>query len=94
MQPVGGMPGAAGAMNQLMRAGQPSHLGMSPPKLRECEIHAQSASSKNFCQRWLSSFPTRSKRIDVISRIFFPLMFGMFNVVYWFTYSFRDELDE
>lgn len=61
-------------------------------KLRDCEIHATSASNKNWCQRWLKSFPTRSKRIDVISRIFFPMMFGLFNIVYWTTYTFREDL--
>ncbi|OTF75484.1 hypothetical protein BLA29_013207 [Euroglyphus maynei] len=47
---------------------------------------------KNWCKRWLSKFPTRSKRIDVVSRIFFPFMFGLFNCVYWITYMFRDDL--
>lgn len=60
-------------------------------KMRSCEIHA-THSNKNICQKWLSSFPTRSKRIDVVSRIFFPLMFGMFNIVYWTTYTLRDDL--
>ncbi|KAI1289887.1 Glutamate-gated chloride channel [Halotydeus destructor] len=67
--------------------------GLPTPAIRDCEIYATTP-TKNFCQKWLSSFPTRSKRIDVISRIFFPLMFGMFNVVYWFTYSFRDDLND
>lgn len=48
----------------------------------------------NIWTRWLSRFPNRSKRIDVISRIFFPLMFAFFNVVYWVTYLWRDDLME
>ena len=60
-------------------------------KMKSCEVHASHA-NQNFCQKWLSSFPTRSKRIDVVSRIFFPLMFGMFNIVYWTTYTLRDDL--
>lgn len=52
------------------------------------------ARKKNFWSRWLNKFPNRSKRIDVISRIFFPLMFGMFNVVYWVTYLWRDDLTD
>ena len=49
----------------------------------------------NFCRAWLNKFPSRSKRIDVISRIFFPLMFALFNLVYWTTYLFReDEISE
>lgn len=34
---------------------------------------------------------SRSKRIDVISRITFPLVFALFNLVYWSTYLFREE---
>ncbi|XKL59265.1 hypothetical protein PGB90_000281 [Kerria lacca] len=36
-------------------------------------------------------FPTRSKRIDVVSRIIFPLVFALFNISYWSTYLFKDE---
>lgn len=50
-----------------------------------------STSSSNLCGSWLSRFPTRSKRIDVISRIFFPLVFALFNLVYWTTYLFRED---
>lgn len=45
----------------------------------------------NFVMNWLRKFPSRSKRIDVISRIFFPLMFALFNLVYWTTYLFRED---
>lgn len=82
--------------NQLPPTLGPPGLGPTggglTQKLRDCEIHATPASNKNWCQRWLKSFPTRSKRIDVISRIFFPLMFGLFNIVYWTTYTFREDL--
>ncbi|KAH7643267.1 glycine receptor subunit alpha-2-like protein [Dermatophagoides farinae] len=57
-----------------------------------CEIHMAPPRRKNWCKRWLSKFPTRSKRIDVVSRIFFPFMFALFNCVYWITYMFRDDL--
>ena len=36
-------------------------------------------------KRLLFKFPARSKRIDVISRILFPSMFVLFNLVYWIT---------
>ncbi|GLV43075.1 GluClalpha [Carabus blaptoides fortunei] len=60
---------------------------------RQCEIHLQ-MSQENCCRTWLSKFPTRSKRIDVISRITFPLVFAMFNLAYWSAYLFREEEDE
>lgn len=71
---------------------------------KQCEIHhsvlhrrsgtASSGGRKknvNFCRAWLNKFPSRSKRIDVISRIFFPKMFALFNLVYWTTYLFRED---
>lgn len=59
--------------------------------LRSCEVRI-SPTSGNFIKRWLASFPNRSKRIDVVSRICFPTMFGMFNVVYWTVYLLREDL--
>ncbi|XP_076062287.1 glutamate-gated chloride channel-like isoform X2 [Oratosquilla oratoria] len=59
-------------------------------KGRPCEIHLQ-PKRKNCCRTWLSKFPTRSKRIDVISRITFPLVFAFFNLAYWSTYLFTEE---
>ncbi|XP_061379708.1 glutamate-gated chloride channel isoform X6 [Danaus plexippus] len=61
--------------------------------MRQCEIHIKSK-PKNCCRLWMSKFPTRSKRIDVISRITFPLVFALFNLAYWSTYLFRDEDEE
>ncbi|KDR19247.1 hypothetical protein L798_06303, partial [Zootermopsis nevadensis] len=62
-------------------------------KVRQCEIHMQ-PQRDNCCRTWLAKFPTRSKRIDVISRITFPLVFALFNLVYWSTYLFREEAEE
>jgi len=68
---------------------------MALEKLRQCEVHMQAPKRPNCCKSWLSKFPTRkcsrSKRIDVISRITFPLVFALFNLVYWSTYLFREE---
>ncbi|XP_014484552.1 PREDICTED: glutamate-gated chloride channel isoform X8 [Dinoponera quadriceps] len=75
------------AMKPLVRHPEDS---MSMDKLRQCEIHMQPR-KKNCCRSWLSKFPTRSKRIDVISRIFFPIVFAFFNLTYWSTYLFREE---
>ncbi|CAF4881049.1 glutamate-gated chloride channel isoform X3 [Pieris napi] len=62
-------------------------------KMRQCEIH-MTPPKKNCCRIWMSKFPTRSKRIDVISRITFPLVFALFNLAYWSTYLFRDEEEQ
>ncbi|KAH9506714.1 glutamate-gated chloride channel isoform X1 [Dermatophagoides farinae] len=79
---------AAFAMRPLVR----QHGDYAGEKLRACEIHVMP--KRNWCKRWLSKFPTRSKRIDVISRIFFPLMFALFNLVYWTTYLFREDMQD
>lgn len=67
--------------------------GLSLDKARQCEIHMQPPPPRRCCGSWLSKFPSRSKRIDVISRITFPLVFALFNVVYWSTYLFREDED-
>lgn len=48
----------------------------------------------NFIQRWLNRFPTRCKRVDVISRIGFPILFAIFNFAYWVNYLWRDDLKD
>ncbi|XP_042209304.1 glutamate-gated chloride channel-like [Homarus americanus] len=55
-----------------------------------CEVHLQGPHT-NCCRSWLSKFPTRSKRIDVVARITFPLVFALFNVAYWSAYLIREE---
>uniref|UniRef100_A0A1B6DYL5 Glutamate-gated chloride channel n=1 Tax=Clastoptera arizonana TaxID=38151 RepID=A0A1B6DYL5_9HEMI len=74
------------AMKPLVR--QPGDLTLE--KI-QCQIHMQPPQRPNCCRTWLSKFPTRSKRIDVISRITFPLVFALFNITYWSTYLFREE---
>lgn len=83
------------AMKPLVRhPGDPLAL----EKLRQCEVHMQAPKRPNCCRSWLAKFPTRkcsrSKRIDVISRITFPLVFALFNLVYWSTSLFREEEEE
>jgi len=77
------------AMPLVRHPGDP----LSMEKVRQCEIHMAPA-RPNCCRSWLSKFPTRSKRIDVISRITFPLVFALFNVIYWSTYLFREDGEE
>ncbi|XP_071044107.1 glutamate-gated chloride channel-like isoform X2 [Parasteatoda tepidariorum] len=69
------------------------HGDLHAEKMRQCEVHMKSP-KVNLCRRWMNRFPSRSKRIDVISRIFFPLMFALFNLVYWTTYLFREDKEE
>ncbi|XP_076679968.1 glycine receptor alpha 1 isoform X6 [Andrena cerasifolii] len=78
------------AMRPLVR--QPEDT-MSVDRMQHCELHMQPR-KKNCCRSWLSKFPTRSKRIDVISRIFFPIVFAVFNLAYWSTYLFREEEED
>ncbi|XP_076182504.1 glycine receptor alpha 1 isoform X1 [Ptiloglossa arizonensis] len=66
---------------------------MSMDRSGRCKLHTQPR-KKNCCRSWLSKFPTRSKRIDVISRIFFPIVFAFFNLAYWSTYLFREEEED
>ncbi|XP_066905095.1 glutamate-gated chloride channel isoform X7 [Halyomorpha halys] len=73
----------------VRRPGEP----LARDKIRQCEIHMQQPQRPNCCKTWLSKFPTRSKRIDVISRITFPLVFALFNLTYWSTYLFREDSD-
>ncbi len=52
----------------------------------------------DFCQCWrgmstwlAKKFPSRSKRIDVVARILFPLVFAIFNLSYWTFYLLQHE---
>ncbi|XP_035230153.1 glutamate-gated chloride channel-like [Stegodyphus dumicola] len=78
---------------------QPGDLNSMTTKFRDCEVHMPDNGGKRhglfLCGTWwFQRFPTRSKRIDVISRIFFPLAFALFNLVYWTTYLLREDKDE
>ncbi|ROT62534.1 hypothetical protein C7M84_019621 [Penaeus vannamei] len=73
-----------------MRPLVPPFRDGGPAHLRSCEVHLQGAPTNCF-QTWLAKFSTRSKRIDVIARITFPLVFALFNVAYWSAYLFRDD---
>ncbi|XP_073998260.1 glycine receptor alpha 1 isoform X2 [Rhodnius prolixus] len=84
--------GATFAMFQKPLVRRPGET-LTLDKIRQCEVHMQQAQRPNCCRSWLSKFPTRSKRIDVISRITFPLVFALFNLTYWSTYLFREDSD-
>lgn len=61
------------------------------PKPRKIPV---TDSNPNFIRKYLNRFPTRSKRIDIIARICFPLLFALFNLLYWVNYLWRDDLKD
>ncbi|XP_053209129.1 glutamate-gated chloride channel-like [Panonychus citri] len=77
---------ASYVMKPVLRGPAPSpNPPVSSNKFRQVEVRT-APYNQNFLSRWFSAFQTRSKRIDVLARILFPLMFSLFNVVYWITY--------
>ena len=81
-------PGAGGGPNM----GGPPNSMMS--KLHHCEIHMKPKKHYNFLQIWLNKFPSRAKKIDVISRVTFPAIFAMFNLSYWCYYLLQEAQSE
>ena len=55
------------------------HQNGDKEKLKENHL---SIRKKNWCKIWLSKYSTILK-IDVISRMLFPFMFAVFNLIYW-----------
>ena len=41
---------------------------------------------QNYSESQIQTLKLRSKRIDVLSRYLFPLVFAVFNVAYWTNY--------
>lgn len=46
---------------------------------------------RNRISEWLNTFQFRAKKIDVISRVLFPMTFLVFNVIYWSYYLSREH---
>jgi len=55
---------------------------------KPCEMHLLRRTMFGCCRSKsiLSKFSSRAKRIDVISRFIFPLLFAIFNLAYWLYY--------
>ena len=93
---------AAGGDNGGGGGGTGSGNGTGPGqqlmnKLHHCEIHMKSRGGRkrhNFLQNWLNKFPSRAKKIDVISRIIFPAIFALFNLSYWCYYLLQEAQSE
>ena len=68
----------------------------SGAKLHACEIVMNKPKKRNynFLQAWLNRFPSRAKKIDVISRVVFPAIFAIFNLSYWCYYLLQEALSE
>ncbi|XP_040565593.1 glutamate-gated chloride channel isoform X1 [Lepeophtheirus salmonis] len=85
-----------GSMSGIVGAG--SHNGSEPnsmiSKLHQCEIHMRPHRRQNFLQAWLNKFPSRAKKIDVISRVIFPAIFAIFNMSYWSYYLLQEAQSE
>jgi len=56
-----------------------------------CEIKMMPKRKNNFLLRWLARFPSRAKKIDVLSRVIFPLVFASFNLMYWTYYLTKED---
>lgn len=67
---------------------------MMMSKLHQCEIHMKPKKRRNFLQNWLNKFPSRAKKIDVISRVVFPAIFAIFNLSYWCYYLLQEAQTE
>jgi len=64
------------------------NIGPQAPLERPCEMHMPRRTLFGCCRSKsiLSKFSSRAKRIDVISRFIFPLLFAIFNLAYWLYY--------
>jgi hypothetical protein len=69
-------------MNNMNNMGNMNNMA----NIHQCEIHMKPRKRKNFLQAWLNKFPSRAKKIDVLSRVIFPAIFAFFNISYWTFY--------
>lgn len=76
----GGFPPVS--MDPLMRRIEGSPM-IPPGALLHSQIPVR---RKNFLIEWVNNFQFRAKKIDVISRVIFPMTFLIFNVIYWSYY--------
>jgi len=52
----------------------------------ELQLHPHRRTDSCCRSTWIGTYSLRSKRIDVIARIIFPLIFAIFNLAYWVSY--------
>lgn len=70
------------SMDPLMRRIEGAPM-IPPSALLHSEIPVR---RRNPLAEWMHNFQFRAKKIDVISRVLFPLTFALFNVMYWSYY--------
>jgi len=70
------------SMDPLMRRIEGAPM-IPPGGLLHSEIPVR---PRNRLTEWVHNFKFRAKKIDVISRVMFPLVFALFNVMYWSYY--------
>ncbi|CAD6197041.1 unnamed protein product [Caenorhabditis auriculariae] len=69
--------------NLFFRPSDPSHgYYTALPETFEHEIEPRSCWSR----MWYMRYTEHSRRIDLISRVMFPLFFIIFNITYWYRY--------
>ncbi|XP_074596834.1 glutamate-gated chloride channel-like isoform X2 [Brevipalpus obovatus] len=69
-------------------------LGTKPLHRHATKLPKKKKPKRSFYNWWVSRFTTRAKKIDVTSRILFPVLFAIFNAFYWTKYLFREDLAE
>ncbi|XP_059472986.1 glutamate-gated chloride channel-like [Neocloeon triangulifer] len=48
---------------------------------------------QNLVSKWLSRYKTVARRIDIVARILFPVVFLLFNLTYWSSYADYEGID-
>jgi hypothetical protein len=51
------------------------------------EVAASSKAHVNLVSKWLSRYQSTARRIDIVARIIFPVVFVLFNLTYWSSYA-------
>ena len=89
MTPTGALEegsGANGSSNQNLKFRSSSHQLLQQAKVTIPQAILQVLFYCCRANGLLAKFPSRAKRIDVLSRFIFPLIFAIFNLAYWLYY--------
>ena len=78
--------GANGSSNQNLKFRSSSHQLFQQAKVTIPQAILQVLFYCCRANGLLAKFPSRAKRIDVLSRFIFPLIFAIFNLAYWLYY--------